>query len=118
MNLPNSGECDGNAGQKMAMGGLLGAREELRVLVPRRDQSWRRGELAAAATMADWRRCVCTWGRKGCFYRWRVRVCVSGGVSSTSMQGRRVKGKARDVRGAQASPAAMVGGDPARASAE
>jgi hypothetical protein len=52
---------------KMAMGGLLGAREELRVLVPRRDQSWRRGELAAAATMVDWRRCVCTWGRKGCF---------------------------------------------------
>jgi hypothetical protein len=51
----------------MAMGGLLEAREELGVLVPRRDQSWRRGELAAAATMADWRRCVCTWGRKGCF---------------------------------------------------
>jgi hypothetical protein len=47
-----------------------------------------------------------------------VCVCVGGGASSASMQGRRVKGKARGVRGAQASPAAMVGGDPARASAE
>jgi hypothetical protein len=62
---------------------------------------------------------VCARGEgRGAFYRWRVCVCVWGGASSASMQGRRVKGKARGVRGAQASPAAMVGGDPARASAE
>jgi hypothetical protein len=48
-----------------------------------------------------------------CARGWKGVVC-----GSASMQGRRIKGVAHDVRGAQASLAAMAGRDPARASAD